>query len=290
MKNSLTVFKNDLFEIAVKLENGETIFDLETVAISLGITQEKFGVKYVRWERVNEYLKTSFSTSGEKQIEYKKGDMIPEPAVYKLAFKASNEVAEKFQNWLAIEVLPSIRKFGLYATEELLNDPDLLISALQNLKEEREQKKLFQEQNRLLQSKIDMDEPKVIFADMMAESKELTLFSNLANTITQKGVPITLAELTGWCIEDKLIKAIKENGTHFPTKKGTDLKLFEVVPFTHTSGYGKLVTTYTTKVTQKGVQYITDKIVKERANKPDKPSKPNKSNKPKQLKLEVLAK
>ena len=43
-----------------------------------------------------------------------KGDLIPEPLVYKLAFKAQNDVAEKFQDWLAIEVIPSIRKTGSF--------------------------------------------------------------------------------------------------------------------------------------------------------------------------------
>lgn len=53
-----------------------------------------------------------------------KGDFIPESAVYKLAFKASNEIAEKFQDWLAIEVLPKLRKEGAYITEKA--NPEVL--------------------------------------------------------------------------------------------------------------------------------------------------------------------
>ncbi|WP_346893581.1 phage antirepressor KilAC domain-containing protein [Clostridium sp. UBA871] len=129
--NRLKIFKDQsgIFEVATKLENGEWIFDTETVAKSLGFTEVKNGKEYIRWRTVNGYLKFSQDVA--------KGDFIPEPAVYKLAFKASNEVAEKFQDWLAIEVLPSIRKYGMYATDELLDNPDLLIAAATKIKEEK---------------------------------------------------------------------------------------------------------------------------------------------------------
>lgn len=105
-----------LFSLTITLENGEVLFDAEKVAKSLGLTTiAKSGNVCVRWSRVNEYLKFSQGVA--------KGDFIPETAVYKLAFKASNEVAEKFQDWLAIEVLPTIRKTGGYA-----NNDDLFIN------------------------------------------------------------------------------------------------------------------------------------------------------------------
>ena len=100
----LQIFNNEMFEVAVKLENGEWVFDAERVAKCLGFIQIKSDTEYVRWETVNRYLEKSFSQNVGK------GDFIPEPAVYKLAFKASNEVAEKFQDWLATDVLPKIRK------------------------------------------------------------------------------------------------------------------------------------------------------------------------------------
>lgn len=102
--NELKIFENEMFKVSIQLENGEILFDVENVARSLGLTQKKNGTGYVRWERVNDYLNNSPLVG--------KGDFIPESAVYKLAFKANNEVAEKFQDWLAIEVLPSIRKHG----------------------------------------------------------------------------------------------------------------------------------------------------------------------------------
>lgn len=66
-----------------------------------------------------------------------KDDYIPESLFYLLGMKANNDVAKKFQMWLATEVLPSMRKYGMYATDELLDNPDLLIAAATKLKEER---------------------------------------------------------------------------------------------------------------------------------------------------------
>ncbi len=103
----LKVFSNHMFEVEAVLVGDVGLFDVEHVAKCLGITQMKNGVEYVRWERVNEYLPAHSPEVG-------KGDLIPEPLVYKLAFKASNDVAEQFQNWLATEVLPELRKTGRY--------------------------------------------------------------------------------------------------------------------------------------------------------------------------------
>ncbi|PJI08323.1 MULTISPECIES: BRO-N domain-containing protein [Clostridium] len=118
MENKIKIFKNDLFEIGVKLDNDEWVFDVEKVALSLGITTvAKSGNVCVRWSRVNKYLSSSPQVG-----TLKKGDFIPEPAVYKLAFKASNELAEQFQDWLAVDVLPKINHTGGY-----VNNDDLFV-------------------------------------------------------------------------------------------------------------------------------------------------------------------
>ena len=121
MDNNIQIFKNEKlnFEVKMKLDNGDELYDAETVSRSLGLVSfsAKGGRKYenVRWSRVNKYLKL-FGTSAE----LKKGDFISEPMVYKLAFKANNEVAENFQDWVTDEVLPQIRKTGSYQSQQQL--------------------------------------------------------------------------------------------------------------------------------------------------------------------------
>lgn len=141
-------FENNLFQLEVKTENGESLFDAETVAKSLGIVDVKNDVEYVRWQRVNSYL-------GKNSPLVAKGSFISEPMVYKLAFKANNALAEKFQDWLATEVLPQIRKHGMYATDELLDNPDLLIEVATKLKEERTGRLIAEQQVKELQPKAD---------------------------------------------------------------------------------------------------------------------------------------
>lgn len=86
---------------------------LETVARGLGFTQtqNKNGTEYVsvRWERVEQYL-------SEMGFPHKwgKDDFIPENIFYRLAMKAKNETAERFQAKIADEVIPSIRRTGSY--------------------------------------------------------------------------------------------------------------------------------------------------------------------------------
>nr|WP_216682585.1 phage antirepressor KilAC domain-containing protein [Enterococcus innesii] len=160
-------FGNNLFQLEVKTENGESQFDVETVARSLGITQTaKSGNEVVRWERVNKYLKLSSPQVGT-------GDFIPEPMVYKLAFKANNALAEKFQDWLAVEVLPKIRKHGMYATDELLDNPDLLIGVATKLKEERALRLVAEQRVSELQ-------PKAEYYDNILKNKSLMAISIIA--------------------------------------------------------------------------------------------------------------
>ena len=89
----------------------------EDVARGLGFVEGgKFsttGENYVRWERVNSYLK-EFGYP----YEVGKNDFIPENVFYRLAMKANNKVAQGFQAKIADEILPSIRKHGYYASPD----------------------------------------------------------------------------------------------------------------------------------------------------------------------------
>ena len=121
-------------------DSGMAMLNAEDVARGFGFTQVKSGKEYVRWETINGYL-TEFGFSQHVG----KDDFIPENMVYRLGFKASNETAQAFQAKLADEVLPSIRKHGMYATddtiEQIMNNPEFGIKLLTALKDEREKRK-----------------------------------------------------------------------------------------------------------------------------------------------------
>ena len=98
-------------------ENGTAWLNAEDVARGLGFVEAKkfstSGENYVRWERVNDYLR-DLDCLGEDDPDVKSGDYIPEQWVYLLAMKASNETAKKFQKTVANEILPTLRKTGTY--------------------------------------------------------------------------------------------------------------------------------------------------------------------------------
>lgn len=95
-------------------KDGIVYLRLETVARGLGFTQIKNGVEYVKWERVSSYLvELGFSP------EVGKDTFIPENIFYRLAMKAKNETAERFQAKIADEVIPTIRRTGSYSAKPM---------------------------------------------------------------------------------------------------------------------------------------------------------------------------
>lgn len=102
MNNNIQTYTNESISLPVREVDGQIYFDAEATAIGLGISQvSRSGNTIARWDRVRKYLSTP--NSG---CEIKKGSWITEPQFYKLAIKANNAVAEKFQNWVTEEVLP----------------------------------------------------------------------------------------------------------------------------------------------------------------------------------------
>lgn len=98
-------------------KDGTAYLKLETVAKGLGFTQiAKSGNKVVRWERVKKYLaELGIPTSGDGAGI---PEFIPENIFYRLAMKAKNETAEKFQAKVADEIIPTIRKTGGYVNDD----------------------------------------------------------------------------------------------------------------------------------------------------------------------------
>ena len=134
-KEGVQLFVNKELELevrAIKNDDASISLNAEDTAIGFGWYQIKNNKKYPKWERINGFI----SEFGNSPL-VGKDDYIPESLFYLLGMKANNDVAKKFQMWLATEVLPSMRKYGMYATDELLDNPDLLIAAATKLKEER---------------------------------------------------------------------------------------------------------------------------------------------------------
>lgn len=123
--NSINIFTSEQFGKVRTILNddGSISINAEDAAIGLGWFEEKSGKKYPRWRTINGYIiELGFS----QQVA--KDDYIPESLFYLLGMKANNERAQAFQRWIAVDVLPEIRKNGSYKSvpvDSSINEQEL---------------------------------------------------------------------------------------------------------------------------------------------------------------------
>ncbi len=180
--------------------------------------------------------------------------IINESGLYSLILSSKLPQAKEFKRWVTSEVLPTIRKHGMYATDELLDNPDFAIATLQKLKEEREAKKL-------LEAQIEVDRPKVLFADAVSASHTSILVGELAKLLKQNGVNIGATRLFTWLRKHGYL--IKRNGRdwNMPTQKSVELGLIRVKETSITHSDGHITVSKTPLVTGKGQQYFINKFL-----------------------------
>lgn len=263
--NELQIFNNEELKLkvrAIQNDDGSISINAEDTAIGFGWTQtqNKNGKEYisVRWERIN-----NFSSECGFPHMWGKGDYIPESLFYRLGMKANNAVADKFQNWLAMEVIPSIRKNGGYISgQETMSDDELLMKAVlvaQKKIEERD-KIIAQKQERIEQMK-----PKEVFADSVASSKQSILVGDLAKLICQNGHPIGQKRLFQW-MRDKGYLIKSGSSYNMPMQRYVEQGLFEIKESTVNNPDGSVRLTRTTVVTGKGQIYFVNKFIKEKCD------------------------
>ncbi|MEK8133126.1 phage antirepressor KilAC domain-containing protein [Paenibacillus filicis] len=177
--------------------------------------------------------------------------VINEDGLYDVILESRKPEARAFRKWVTRDVLPSIRKTGMYAANELLDNPDLLIQAATKLKEEREAR-------RALEEKIEYDRPKLVFAEALEVSKDAILVADLAKILKQNGIDIG---------EKRLFEELRKNGYliksgseyNMPTQRSMDLKIMEVQVRQRGSAGDGIKITRTPKVTGKGIGYFINK-------------------------------
>ena len=142
-------------------KNGTAYHNLEAAARGLGFTRiAASGNEVVRWERVDGYLQElGVPTCGHD-------DYIPENIFYRLAMKAKNETAERFQALVADEIIPTIRRTGGYVAND-----DMFIDTYLPYADEQT-KLLFRstlETVKRLNEKVKADTPKVTYFDALID-------------------------------------------------------------------------------------------------------------------------
>lgn len=108
------------------------------------------------------------------------GWLINESGLYSLILSSKLPKAKEFKRWVTSEVLPSIRKHGVYAVDELLNDPELAIKAFTALKEERLRNKQLTDTVAIQSQQIAELTPKASYYDVVLNCKDLLSITEIA--------------------------------------------------------------------------------------------------------------
>lgn len=171
--NDLKIFECEEFGAVRTLENGKDIlFYGRDVAKALGYSKPQNAIAM----HCKAALKRGTLTNGgvQEMIFLREGD------VYRLIVNSKLPSAEHFERWVFDEVLPSIRKHGAYAKDELLSNPDLFIEVLKDLKKERENSKRLEFENLKQKQIIGELKPKSDYTDKILRSTSLLSINQIA--------------------------------------------------------------------------------------------------------------
>lgn len=252
-KKSIQIFSNPQFgEIRTLAdEANEPLFCLADLCAALGISNHR-NVK-ARLDEEDVRLMDTPTNGGLQQITF-----VTESGMYDVILRSDAEKAKPFRKWVTSEVLPAIRKHGVYATpqtiDNLLADPDNAIKVFQTLKEERQLRQI-------AEAKIEADAPKVLFAESLKAANRSILIGELAKILKQNGYE------TG---QKRLFQYLRDNGylmksgseKNQPTQKSMEMGLFEITVRTVAAPDGLTIAKATTKVTCKGQEYFINKLTK----------------------------
>ena len=254
--NELKIFNNpDFGEVRTVTIDNEPYFVGKDVAAALGYSNPRKTLL----DHVDDEDKgvTKCDTLGGAQDL----TVINESGLYSLILSSKLPTAKKFKRWVTSEVLPAIRKTGGY-----VNDDETFINTYLPFADEQT-KAMFRttlKTVKSLNSKIEKDKPKVLFADAVETAQNSILIGDLAKLIKQNGYDIGQRRLFEYMRSNGfLIKAgVSKN---MPTQRSMDMGLFEVKERTINNPDGSVRVTRTTKVTGKGQVYFINKFIKETA-------------------------
>ena len=114
-----------------------------------------------------------------------------------------------------------------------------------------------------LETQIEADRPKVLFADAVSASHTSILVGELAKLISQNGYKIGANRLFSWMRENGYLIKRKGSDWNMPTQRSMDLKLFEIKETNVQHADGHITVNKTPKVTGKGQQYFINKFLSE---------------------------
>ena len=259
MKNEVKVinqqvFENDVFgKVRTVTINEEPWFVGKDVAECLGYGKGKSLANAVA-NHVDDEDKgvTEMMTPGGKQ----EMTVINESGLYSLIMSSKLPSAKEFKRWVTSEVLPSIRKNGMFVTDKLLGDPEFAIKTFERLRDERNARIALEEH-------VKQEAPYTELGHAINESNGCISIKELAHILGQNGLHAKDGKPIG---QNNLFLKLKSDGymckkdTWLPTQIGMRLGLFYVqeTPFENGTFSG---VSRKTLVTGKGQTFFVNKYI-----------------------------
>lgn len=249
--DNLMTFENKSVE-AFEL-NGHALFNPYHVGECLEISPEgvRKAITRMSYKQVIKLTNSDVTNCNIRKLNNAGENFLTESGVYKLIFKSHKKEAEKFQDWVTDEVLPTIRKTGGYiGNAEEMSEEEIMAKALMVAQRTIENKSKL----------IEELKPKAIFADAVSSSQTSILVGELAKILKQNGINTGGTRLFSWLRENGYL--IKRRGTDYnmPTQKSIDLGLFEIKETNVVHSDGHVSISKTPKVTGKGQVYFVNKF------------------------------
>lgn len=173
--NELKIFENKQFGTIRTVEIDSTPYFVgKDVAEVLGYSNPRDALAK-RVDDEDKGVANCDTLGGKQQLT-----VINESGLYSLILSSKLPKAKEFKRWVTSEVLPAIRKHGVYAVDEVLENPDMLISALQALKEEKAKAKRLTETLAVQEQQIAELQPKASYYDVVLNCKDLVSVTEIA--------------------------------------------------------------------------------------------------------------
>ena len=141
--------------------------------------------------------------------------------------------------------------------EKRWNDPETLMARALKMADEKIGR---------LESRIESEKPKVLFADSVCASKNSILVGEMAKLLKQNGIDIGEKRFFRWLRENGYLIARYGTDYNMPTQKSMELKIFEIKETSITHSSGTVTVSKTPKLTGKGQQYFINKFLGKEAN------------------------
>ena len=243
MENNIQVFNNEEFgQVRTVAIDNEPWFVGKDVAVALGYTD----INHSILDHVDEEDRTNSKTQGQNDPEFgQRGTwLINESGLYSLVMSSKLATAKRFKRWVTGEVLPAIRKTGGYIMgEENMSDDDLIARALIMAQKKIE---LREQQLREKDAQLELQKPKVDFADHVTDSDNAIDMGTFAKYAQKQGITMGRNTLFKWLRDQGVLM-----DNNVPYQRYLNAGWFRVIENIYNTGSGQY-TTPKTLVTGKG--------------------------------------